>query len=237
MNPSAMNLRTPSMVLRTSGVPGPMLPPLDLADHYWIVAEATDQVYSSKTNTYVPVADAAYFAWLDTGMTATPIATEAEIWDSQKDIKPRWLFNGETFAQPSVGTYTPDQLSAYNSDMRAVTQNSDITVNGHPFSTGLTTTEALNTAVIYSQSHPDETFAWKLPDGSFVTLAAADITALQNIISKYGQDCYACEDANLTGIEDGTITTPAQIDAAFAAVQNSFDGVTAMTNRRHAPKK
>lgn len=46
---------------------------------YWRVAGSDTQVYSSASGDYVPVADAAYQAWLSAGNTPTNIPNEAEL--------------------------------------------------------------------------------------------------------------------------------------------------------------
>lgn len=51
------------------------------ADWYWFVAGATDQVWSSRTRSYVPTTDAGYEAWLAQGNVPTAIGTEADLWD------------------------------------------------------------------------------------------------------------------------------------------------------------
>lgn len=54
--------------------------PFRLSDHYWVVAESTDTVWSSKAKGYVPTTDEAYQAWLTLGLTPTPIDSEEELW-------------------------------------------------------------------------------------------------------------------------------------------------------------
>lgn len=54
----------------------------DPANWYWVVAGDTTQVYSSAVVNYVPVADAAYQAWLTVpGHVPSRVATEQELWD------------------------------------------------------------------------------------------------------------------------------------------------------------
>ena len=59
-------------------------------NHYWIVAGSATQVFSSAGGDYVPVADAAYQAWLATGNRSSRIASEAELGEvlAQHDIEP-----------------------------------------------------------------------------------------------------------------------------------------------------
>lgn len=60
-------------------------------DWYWIVAGSTTQVFSSKAKAYVPVANATYQAWLDSGYKPTNIASEALLWDVLAEQAPECL--------------------------------------------------------------------------------------------------------------------------------------------------
>jgi hypothetical protein len=196
------------------------------ANWYWAVAGKSGQVYASARNIYVPLADSAYVAWLAGGnIIGSPIASEAEIWPSVSSVLPAWLFNGITFAQPAVGQYTKAQLAGYNINRREWKVVQNITVNGRPFATDVITLGSLNSAYIYTVTVANSTFAWKLPDGTYVTLAKQDVTKLQGAVSKYGQDCYACEANVATAITAGTTTTLAQIDTAYAAIVTTFTGL------------
>jgi Domain of unknown function (DUF4376) len=193
---------------------------IDLANWYWIVGGDEANVWSSARAASVPASDADYVAWREVPHQATIIA-------SMDDLEA--VFTAQ---------YPPGMLTTYSVAVRDKTLVAGITVNGLPFATDALTVGSLNTAFIYVQQKSAETFSWKLPDGSFITLDKPDIIALQDAVSGYGQDCYACEDTTLDGLEAGTITTHAQIDAAFAAVQNTFTGLsqTTVASRRHQRK-
>ena len=55
--------------------------PINIKDHYWRVADDDTRVYSSATGDYVPVANAAYKAWVEAGGLTTNIDTEASLGD------------------------------------------------------------------------------------------------------------------------------------------------------------
>ena len=65
---------------------------------------------------------------------------------------------------------------------------------------------------------------WKLADGvTFIPLdKTQDAHAVQEMSRRFVQSCFTCESQMSAGITDGTITTLAQIDAAFAAISNVF---------------
>jgi hypothetical protein len=198
---------------------------ININDYYWKADDG--RVYGSKNQTIVTDADPEYVEW-STGQ-------RAQIW-------PRELDGTQTEAamqdvlNPFGNLFV--NLEYYTAHARRVKYAEDITVNGMPFSTDPVTMGSLNTAQIYTGASPDATFSWKLSDGSFITLTAPDIVALQAAVAQFGQDCFACEDTVLTGIETGTITTRAEIDAAFSAVSNSFTGLKADPgSTRHGKRK
>ena len=120
--------------MRLAPVPTLVVNPLN---HYWIIGGSTTEVYSSATNTLVPVDDTNYVDWL-TRYTPSPIASEQELQTVliQRGVQvPLWLFNAPSFIQPAVDTYDKPQLKAYSDDARARKQEGGITVNSMPFAT------------------------------------------------------------------------------------------------------
>lgn len=53
--------------------------PFDLANWYWFVGGDETRVYSSAKNDYVPVDDATYKAWVESGGLATRTGQEGEL--------------------------------------------------------------------------------------------------------------------------------------------------------------
>jgi hypothetical protein len=213
--------------------------PLNILNHYWIIADSTTDVYSSASNTLVPVSNQEYVAW-SASNTPSTIVNEAELagaLQANGSQLPAWLFTAPSFIQPTPATYSQDQLIAYTAKARRDKQGGDIVVNGLPFSTDPVTLGSLNSAYIYTQAKTGDTFSWKLPDGTFITLSKTDIEALQNAVSAFGQDCFVCEDATTTKIESGTITDLPAIDAEFAAISNTFTGLSSDAQKvRHKHK-
>jgi hypothetical protein len=189
------------------------------SDWYWIVAASTTEVWSSARAIAVPVADTAYQDWIAGGHFPTPIASQAELEDVLRQH------------------YPPGSLNSYNASERYNKLNNGVVINGTPFASDAVTRSSLNTAYIYSQGNQGATFSWKLPDGSFITLNKQQIAQLQAAVSDFGQKCYTCEDANSTAIDGGTITTLAQIDAAFNAVSNEYsNAMDAFEVRKRRPR-
>ena len=200
--------------------------PINVADHYWVIGGSTAEVYASKTNTLVPVGDADYTAWLVINHAPTPIANEGELAGalaSNGSTLPAWLLASDICIQPTPTTYSKIQLKDYSATARWDKMRGGIVVNGIPFPTDPITLGSLNSAFIYT-SDQIKSFSWKLPDGTFITLDTQGVKDLQNSVSKFGQDCFACEDANADAIDAGTLIDLPAIDATYAAISNLFTG-------------
>jgi hypothetical protein len=194
-------------------------PLLDLTDHYWIVGGSTTQVYSSNTNTYVPVADANYVAWQGEGKVATPIEVEADIWPCQSKIKGAYLFDGTTFAQPAVGAWTKTQLHAYQVMTRYDTEQGGMNLtSGMPILTDDRSQAKINGARIAAVANAAFTTEWHAADGTFHHMVSADVISMSDQLQTHIDNCFTTSSTVATEIEAGTTTTLAQIDAAFAAV-------------------
>jgi hypothetical protein len=61
-----------------------------------------------------------------------------------------------------------------------------------------------------------------MSDGSFITVDQAKLTTMANDIAGFVQACFTCEANTVTSINGGSITTTAEIDAAFAAISNVY---------------
>jgi hypothetical protein len=194
-------------------------PLLDLTDHYWVVGGSSTQVYGSKTNIYVPVADANYVAWLNAGNVATPIAVEADIWPCQAPLKPAWLFDGTTFAQPAAGAWTKTQLHAYSVMTRYNTEQGGLTLSsGMPILTDDRSQAKINGARLAAVNNAAFTTEWHAADGTFHHMLSADVISMSDQLQTHIDNSFTTSSTVATDIEAGTTTTLTQIDAAFAAV-------------------
>jgi hypothetical protein len=196
----------------------------DLRDYrnwYWVVGSSNSEVYSSATNTYVSIADATYVAWLANGNSPSRIFNEVELWGALAVNAPGlladWLFDGATFVQPSPGLYTKKQLAAYAASVRYNKEVGGTVISGVPYLTDRETQAKLTSAALMMQVNPAATIQWKGADGSFVTLDAAGMLSLASAVGAFVQTCFGTEATVLAAIEADTITSLADIDAAFAA--------------------
>lgn len=103
-------------------------------------------------------------------------------------------------------------MSYVSAKHRSVAYN-NVTVNGVIVSTTADGRVDLAGAVQLAQLVPGHVFDWVCVTGP-VQLTAAQVTALGVAVGQWVQAVYAVYGQIVTGINDGTITTTAQIDAA-----------------------
>lgn len=71
-------------------------------------------------------------------------------------------------------------------------------------------------ARVAAAADPNFTTQWKAQDGSFATIDAPAIIAISNAILAHVSNCFSIEAQVISGIQNETIKTVDQIDAAFA---------------------
>jgi hypothetical protein len=178
---------------------------------YWLADDG--RIYSSASQSQVPASDQGYVDWSDT-YTPTP-------W-------PRDDAGNQTDAslQDVLGPYNLfANLTYYTADARWRRRNSGIIVTSLSpvaFMSDDASVNDINASYNYAQANTSATFQWKMSDGSFTTLNNAKITTLHNDTLNYVQSCFTCESNTINSINGGTITTMAEVDAAFAAISNVF---------------
>jgi hypothetical protein len=192
----------------------------NLQDWYWVVATNASLFYSSARNIYVDSTDANYTAWLAMNADgATPIPDEAELWDAlARRQLPEWLFDGTTFSQPAAGVYTQTQLLAYSAEVRYNCEIQGVTSSGDPIRTDRVSRTAANQTLVYINANPTLTVNWKTLTG-FTALNQAAIVQHTTDINTHVQNCFDTESTVSGDITAGTITTTAQIDAAYQGIR------------------
>lgn len=115
-------------------------------------------------------------------------------------------------------TATEAQLKAYAAAARYNKEVGGTTINGVAYATDRETQAKLVGAYNLAVVNPSVAIDWKLPNGTFTTLNAAAITAAATAVGNFVQQCFGAEAAIAVGINNGTITTTAQIDAQLATV-------------------
>ena len=177
-------------------------------NNYWLADDG--RLFSSAVQALVSTTDPGFVVW---GGVPTPWPRDAA--NAQTDAALQ-----EVLTPYNVFVNLPN----YTADVRWRKIETGIVVNGIPFPCDQGTLSALNSATIYTGSTQGAgaVINWKLPDGTFTQLNKSEVNELQLASQGFCQACFTCENDTLIAITAGTITTREQVDAAFAAVSNSF---------------
>lgn len=180
----------------------------NVQDWYWLADDG--RVFTSARQVIVDETDPGYVAWIAIN-TATP-------W-------PRDDAGNQTNAalQDVLAPYNLFvDLIYYSADARWRKQTGGITVAGVEYRTDRVSSNERNNAYNYAVVNTGAVLKWKLPDGTFATLDKAALTNVTMSESGFVQSCFTCENTTVASITGGSITTRAQVDAAFAAISNVF---------------
>lgn len=134
-----------------------------------------------------------------------------------------WLLADSALVAPAepVAAASPEQLVAYANaaQWRCATGGYQMTIAGDliPFSTSEVAMNMIAGKVArLGQPGAPVTVNWQIGPTSFQEIAAADFIAASIEIADFVQATFDALPPIFAGIADGTITTTAQIDAAFA---------------------
>lgn len=111
----------------------------------------------------------------------------------------------------------PIDLTAYAAQKRWEMETGGIEVGGMTVYTDDRSKMMIMGARIAATADPGFATQWKAADGSFVEIDAATIIAISDAVLAHVDACFAIEAQVLDGIGNETITSTAEIDAAFAA--------------------
>jgi hypothetical protein len=192
----------------------------DPKDWYWFVAGDSANVYSSARNIYVPTSDSNYATWLQHNGGAPSVPTESDIWYYVKDFQPWWLWDAgaQKVSQPSVGAWHKQQLRQYNTDVRTRIVGGGMTAAGIPIKTDDIARGFINDARTHADADPTYTTQWYGSDGEFYPVDAATIISMSDLVARHTSDCYLVFKDMDEKILLNTITTTAQVDAAYVGL-------------------
>jgi hypothetical protein len=178
-------------------------------DNYWLADDG--RIYGSAKQAMTTAADPDYAAWMDNGNVATP-------W-------PRDNAGAQTNASlqsvlSSYGLYA--DLTFYAADARYRRAGGGVTIAGKPYLSDPVARNTVDSAHTYAVNNPGHITDWKLADGTFIQLNETQLAHVLQEMATFVQSCFTCESNTVAGITGGTITTRAQVDAAFAAISNVF---------------
>lgn len=107
-------------------------------------------------------------------------------------------------------------LQEYAAAKRWEKEVGGIEINGLTVATDDRSKTMISGARVAAMADPDFTTSWKGAGGEFVPLDAHAVIAISDAVLAHVSNCFAIEAQVLAAIEAGSITTEAQIDAAFA---------------------
>lgn len=176
----------------------------DPTDWYWLADDG--RIFASARQIIVAEDDADYLVFRQMAMpTQWPRddagqQTDAEL---QKVLDPYNLFVS---------------LQGYTAFKRWQKEQGGITLaSGIPIKTDDRSQAKITGAYSAAVELPTVVTPWAAADGSVYPLDGAQIVAMNNELLTHINNCFAVSADVITGIEDGTITTHEQIDAAFDA--------------------
>lgn len=131
------------------------------------------------------------------------------------------VWNDAQLAAIGLSRSTPPaptvNLAEYAADRRFGVETGGVIVNGVAVATDRDSQAMISGAYAYIQKRPTSAIKFKASSG-FVTLDAATVEAIALAVGDHVQACFAKEAEVLAGVAGGSITSTAQIDAAFALV-------------------
>ena len=174
---------------------------------YWLADDG--RVFSGPLETIVDASDTGYTDWTTVGNVPTPWPrdnagnqTDAVM---QEVLTPWGMFANLTY---------------YAADARYRKASGGVTIGGKPYLTDPVARNTVGSAHDYAVANPGHITDWKLADGTFIQLNEAALAHVLQQMATFVQSCFTCESNTVNGITGGTITTQAQVDAAFAAISN-----------------
>jgi hypothetical protein len=149
------------------------------------------------------VNDPAYVAWTESGL-----ASHANTFNDLLLI-----FSAQ---------YPRGSLQTYSADARYRLASGGVLIAGKPYLSDPTARNTLGSAHDFAVANPGHITDWKLADGTFIQLTEAQLASALQKMATFVQSCFTCESTTLAAITGGTITTLAQVDAAYAAISNVY---------------
>jgi hypothetical protein len=177
-------------------------------DHFWLADDG--RVYGSAKQIVSDTNDPDYVAW-----TQRNVAT---VWPSDGAGNQTNAALQEVLTPYSLFV----DLAAYAAYVRYNHASGGVTIAGQPYFTDPVARNTVGSAHDYAVANPGHITDWKLADGTFTQLNETQLAHVLQEIATFVQACFTCESTTLNGINGGTITTKAEIDAAFAAISNVF---------------
>ena len=113
-------------------------------------------------------------------------------------------------------------LLEYSDTVRDKMFKSGIIVSGILTDVSPDAVSLLHQNVTYAQAHPAITFNVIAPDYTVANYTSAGISNLYNVVQGYVKSCYDMQATVAAGVNNGSITTTAQIDNMYATIPTNY---------------
>jgi hypothetical protein len=124
--------------------------------------------------------------------------------------------SGGAYTPPAAPPSPPVDLTAYAMATRWKKETGGIVVAGVPIATDDRAKLMIVGARVAADADANWSTVWQGDDGNAYPLNAAQMVAVSNAVQAHVAHCFAIFASVKTSIDNGSITTTAQIDAAFA---------------------
>jgi hypothetical protein len=180
-------------------------PTINPFKHYWLADDG--RVYSAPLQNIVTTNDPGYVDFTGSGGVAVrwPV-DEAGVQTDEALL--------EALEPHGLSLSPASALLTYSARKRYEKQTGGIQIGKNTIPTDRETQSIITNAVVYVQINPGTSVKFKHKTG-FMTLNPAELSALDTAVGAHVQDCFDIEFEVAGKITAGTITTLAQIDAAY----------------------
>jgi hypothetical protein len=123
---------------------------------------------------------------------------------------------GGVYTPPPAPPVPPVDLTAYAMAARWRKEVGGISVGGVPVATDDRSKLMIVGARVAADADANWSTVWQGADGNAYPLNAVQMVAISNAVQAHVANCFAIFASVAASIDNGSITAPAQIDAAFA---------------------
>jgi hypothetical protein len=145
----------------------------------------------------------------------TPEAYAAIQW---LDTRPKPPYEKVAAAVPDV---KKDVLKAYAAKLRYKRQKGGYTFRGKQYNADVNAITALTAAFALAKANNSYNTQWKLADGTFIPMNAANVTGVYNAITGFIQALFTAEAVVSAAIDAGSVTNQTQVISVINTVPNS----------------
>jgi hypothetical protein len=176
---------------------------------YWLASDG--RLFSSAAQALIQDTEQSYVDWIAAG--GVPTGWPRDEQDNQTDAALQAVLDLH-------GMFA--NLNFYTLSKRWLTETGGMTVTltsgPMPIKTDDRAQANINGQRLTAQADPTFTTRWHAADHTIHPLTAAEVIDMSEQLQAHVTDCFDTSATLFTGIADGSITTRAQIDAAFAAI-------------------